>query len=362
MKRILSFCLVLLFIINLTACSNGNAETEVLKEQVTQLNNEIEIFKEQVTQLNIEIEFLKEQVVQLNIQIENSGEQILQLQEQEQDTPILNNIQSKPTINIGEGDLLVDYLLNGAPSGVTGFFLQAGVWGDARDVDIKAVLQSVLDVYSDTYGEEYISRHNKYTIIISGSPPRTYEGLFGIQINANDTYWAFYMYEFGHELYHYTDGIYSGENRHQWFEEMLANMHSLYILDTLAEKWKANPPYINWIDYVSAIKLVYEVYSEVESIGLFGQELADFCKENISSWEQDPYDDKQRRYNTLSPILYNEIFKDNPNAWGALKTLHNIGACEELTFEQYLKKWHDECDNKEKEIVEKIAQIFYIDL
>ncbi len=48
---------------------------------------------------------------------------------------------------------------------VPGLYLERNVWGEAQNNDVLAVLQSVFEVYTDTYGGDYMARTNLHTVI-----------------------------------------------------------------------------------------------------------------------------------------------------------------------------------------------------
>jgi hypothetical protein len=82
------------------------------------------------------------------------------------------------------------------------FALQEDVWGVARDVEVMAVLQSVLDVFSNMYGDEYILRHECISAIAwtSNNHPGFLEGdiesignVRGIKLCAKNQEWGRYI-------------------------------------------------------------------------------------------------------------------------------------------------------------------------
>jgi hypothetical protein len=250
---------------------------------------------------------------------------------------------------------------------IPGLFLQKGVWGEARDKDVLAVLQSVWGVYSDSYESEYILRKGIHTEIKKSTKgyPTTLSDLSAICLSADNRLWAKYIFQFSHELYHYTTGDGKGYVRHQWFEEAIAEMHSIYVLDILADKWESDAPYENWTDYAPAIRDYYDSLLSDDDFGMYGSQLAQFYKDNRDTLEKNPYfaaEDDRRVVNALAPILYKDVFKNNGGAWETLKILHTMGRSENLTFEEYINLWYDKCDQTQKETVKKIAGILEIEL
>ncbi len=133
---------------------------------------------------------------------------------------------------------------------------------------------------------------------------------------------------------------------HQWFEEAIAETHSLYVLDVLAERWKTDAPYSNWIDYASAIREYYDDRVLTDDMGLSGTRLAEYYKTNRDTLEQNPYttaEDGERIVHNLALVLYEDVFRNDSTAWEAFKTLHSIGRCENLTFEEYMNEWYAQC-------------------
>ncbi|MCL2743903.1 MAG: hypothetical protein FWE67_08630 [Planctomycetaceae bacterium] len=258
-----------------------------------------------------------------------------------------------------------------------GLYVQTGVWGNAREDNVKAVLQSVLDVYSDAYGGDYVLRRQKVTTVTkTAGIPMALSNLSEIHLNTTNMFWCQYIYQFAHELYHYTCGILIAQTRHQWFEEMLAEMHSLFVLDMLAEKWKTNAPYPNWVDFAPEIRRYYENVTKNSDIGLDERKLAALFKENrkiLESKATIPYDKTAGKPDenaegirfayTFAPVLYKEVFRNNPDAWEALKVLHAMGKCGELTFEEYLSRWYKQCGTAgKKSVVKKTASVMGVEL
>jgi hypothetical protein len=249
----------------------------------------------------------------------------------------------------------------------SGLYLQKGVWGEARDIDVLAVLQSVADVYAETYGNEYISRLDLHTVITKSlyEYPMLLSDLSAIWLSASNRSWARYMFQFSHELYHYIGDDGDADDRHQWFEEAIAAMHSLYVLDILAEEWETDAPYDNWIDYAPAIRDYYDNLLNDNDYGIYGFELAQYYKANRESLEENPYyiiKDDRRAVDALAPILYSDVFKDNTEAWEALTVLHTMEDCNDYTFEDYINEWYDKCSEGQKSVVMEVAYILDIDL
>ena len=280
-------------------------------------------------------------------------------------------------VNDEEGGISSSAKIELLPDVPSGLFLQKDVWGDAVNENVQAVLQSVFNVFSNIYGSEYILRKNKSTIIKRASLPRTLTDLSAIHLETKDRFWCQYMYQFAHELYHYTCGDPAEYVRHQWFEEMIAEMHSLYVLDAVADKWETDPPYPNWSSFTPSIREYYDNAVRNDDIGMNDRELARFFKENRVILEKKPYiqfhkttkvlderadDESIRLASAFSPILYKEVFKKDNNAWEALKVVHEMGRCEDLSFEEFINEWHSRCDDTRKGAVYKIANMMEVEL
>ena len=241
--------------------------------------------------------------------------------------------------------------------------LQRGVWGDALDHDVLVVLEAVLDTYGTVFGMDYMLRSPGNTRI-EPSPyghPKTMDNHLVIYLSATDSHWCWYMYQFGHELFHFAAQNNSGY-RHQWFEEALAHMGSLYVLDTLKEAWKAEPPGSYRYNYADAITEYYNKTLEDSRLNYTKHELAALRKEKDTDLEKDPYYGDRKIINAIAVCFYEEVFKGNTAAWGAFKTLSEIGPADDLTFDEYLNLWFTTCENRYQVYIKKIADILEVKL
>jgi hypothetical protein len=256
-----------------------------------------------------------------------------------------------------------------------GVYMETGVWGDAVDADVREVLQSVMDCFTDVYGGEYVLRHGKPLVIVKAldGTPTTYESLTELELSVTDRLWSKYIYQFSHELYHYTTGMASGDDRHSWFDEALAEAHSFYALDVLAEEWKTDAPYDNWRDYASDIRDYYNNLAIADDFGIYGHDLAEYYKENRILLELYPtvrYDGETGEFTTtgngnrivdaLSLALYQNAMRGNSNVWAALKVRNQLGVRDDLSFEEYMREWYRLCDANGKATVKKFAGVLEI--
>jgi hypothetical protein len=250
-------------------------------------------------------------------------------------------------------------------AGRPGLYLKKGVWGTEKDEDVLKAYQSILDVYADLYGGEYVMRKALHTVIKSnpsGNSNITYD-LTAIGINAADADWPVHVRSFSHELYHYTSTIAAANRRHQWFEETIASMHSLYVLDELAITWGTDDTYSDLRNYADALSRYSNFLMTHYDLGLSGSRLAAYYKDNRAALEDNPYTAVSGGGSftrNLASILYKEVFKDSRDSWGALKVLHSMGNRSELTFGEYINEWYDRCGRSQKETVKKIADIMGI--
>jgi hypothetical protein len=259
------------------------------------------------------------------------------------------------------------------------WFLQPAVWGDAEDGDVLAVLQMAADIFADRYGSEYIHRHEKPLKVEKnplGNGFSTGEiDLSAIYLGISAHYWDYYICHFAHELYHYLMGRFESGKRHLWFDEMLAEVHSLYVLNEIAENWESISPHKSWIHKQRKIENRYRSKVFLNDTGIRGSELADLFKDkreilennatvewNHKTGELEDSVGINRFVYSLSHTLYHDVFKNNSKVWEAMKVFGEMGYNEDLTFEELLSEWYSRCEKDAKPVVQSIASIFEIEL
>jgi hypothetical protein len=142
----------------------------------------------------------------------------------------------------------------------TGVRVASGDWGNAAPDEIEILLNAVA-------GEmlKHFPGHQLDPIVVSPSrsgPVVLYQKgaqhEYQILLAAKGDRWAEYVYEFSHELFHvlanYEYHAPPRQARHQWFEEMLCETVSLYMLKRFSLTWEQSPPKDEWRYYATDLR------------------------------------------------------------------------------------------------------------
>jgi len=210
-------------------------------------------------------------------------------------------------------------------------------WGEVATADIARVLESTARELAPLFPGDAPAR-----VLVSptGSAPmvlfqRTPGGEFHIVLHARNSNWAHYAYEFAHELGHIlTNYERHARNpqgaRHQWFEEALCEMLSVYALRRMAARTPetAGAPYAGFADMV---------LSEQHRRDAHGMDLAAWLQSNESALRADPY---QRKRNEAATMRLLEIFS-RESRLKALAYLNLTDTPVPATFRAYLEEWRE---------------------
>ena len=208
-------------------------------------------------------------------------------------------------------------------------------WGDADPARIMVVLE-------DTARELQVlsSGDAPLRILVSPAPrgpmtlfERTPRGEHHVLLSARGSNWAHYAYEFAHELGHILTNY--GQQvrdpvaaRHQWFEESVCEMLSIYALRRLAARAPDDfgAPYAGFADLV---------LGEPHRRAARAVDLAAWLQANEAALRADPY---QRARNDVVTMRLLEIF-GRESRLRALAYLNRGDAPPPEGFREYLEAW-----------------------
>jgi hypothetical protein len=159
---------------------------------------------------------------------------------------------------------------------------------------------------------------------------------YGINITGPDTtLYCQIVFQLAHEMGHVFIDPYKGG----WFSESVANAMIYVCLDALAEKWKTNPPYANWVSYAPnfASYSAEDQASHLRYYNLKSTEDAHaWVKTNLP--ETIRKGDFDRPMQFVSALVLWDIFKQHPKSLGAIVKLGeatgNDGAVDFLKWRQ----------------------------
>lgn len=240
--------------------------------------------------------------------------------------------------------------------------VREGGWGNANTRDIRDVLVAVAREL-----QERIPGRPLAPIVVSHStrsPISLYErgprGEYQVQLTARDDRWAGYVYEFAHEFCHILGNYdrhphFQAAGAHQWFEEALCEVSSLYTLERFAVEWQIAPPSPRLQAYAqelhaSADRFLAEKHRRLAP----GQTLAAWYAEHAQRLRSGAYD-RDRNEVVATQLL--PLFEENPELWEALGYL-NLDA-PGGSFEQYLRTWHDNAPPELRDSISYVMALFF---
>ena len=208
-------------------------------------------------------------------------------------------------------------------------------WGDADPARIMVVLE---DTARELQGLFPGDAPLKVLVSPTARVPmvlfeRTARGEHHVLLRARGSNWAHYAYEFAHELGHiltnygrHARAPYSG--RHQWFEEAICEMLSVYALRRLAARAPDDfgAPYAGFADLV---------LGEPHRRAALGIDLASWLQANESALRADPY---QRVRNEAVAMRLLGVF-EGESRLRALAYLNVADTPPPEGFRDYLEQW-----------------------
>ena len=215
--------------------------------------------------------------------------------------------------------------------------VENGNWGATSLTAVRAVLASAADVLLKAFG---ISPDAPVCVARWDQDPRVFYDMrpYEIRISARDTHWCQYAYQFSHELCHVMTGFDRfKEHRHNWFEESLCELASLFVLHRLAEVWAEEPPlHVHVASEFAPNHATYaEGIEESYRLPLDGTSL-EFLTENIETLEADPF---RRDLNGAVAVALLDYFLRDPTLWRDCLSLNQWNPSADSTLSDYLESW-----------------------
>ena len=213
--------------------------------------------------------------------------------------------------------------------------IENGNWGGTSLRTVRAVLESTFDVLLDAFGKlpdapVCVARWNQDPRVFYDYRP------YEIRINAHDTYWCQYVYQFSHELCHVmTNFDRHKEHKHKWLEESLCELASLFVLHRLATTWKDHPP----AEIAGAVEFAphFRAYADdVGNVQTDRHDLPHWLTKHIDTLEANPFNRELNR--TLAVTLLDRFLED-PSLWRDCGWLDHWDPSANETFRDYLDSW-----------------------
>ncbi len=210
-------------------------------------------------------------------------------------------------------------------------------WGATSLLAVLAVLESAYAILIDVFGTPpdapvRVARWDQDPRTLYGKRP------YEIRLSARDRYWCQYVYQFSHELSHVmTHFDRYKEHKHNWFEESLCEMASLFVLHRLATVWVEDPP--PDIFGASGFAPNHRAYAEqIEAThrAVLSGTLPEWFAGNIGDLRADPY---RRELNGVVAVSLLDRFRDDPSLWRDCGWLNHWDPRSDATFSDYLDSW-----------------------
>ena len=207
--------------------------------------------------------------------------------------------------------------------------IENGNWGGASLAAVHAVLESAYEVLVQAF-----DRHPDAPIHVAwwNESPQVFYGCrpYQMRISARDTYWCQYVYQFSHELCHVmTNFDRHKEHKHNWFEESLCELASLFVLHRLADGWREHPP-----------PRVLEAEAFAPNFKTYADEIAQRHEHpgdgGLRAWLAGNPDHELN--GTLAVALLGRFLED-PSLWRDCGRLNCWDVTANATFESYLEAW-----------------------
>lgn len=232
-------------------------------------------------------------------------------------------------------------------------------WGASELADIRKVCESAATMLTthlpnDDFAPIMVQRDKSGPITFYR---RGQGNEYIVKLDTSDRAWAQLAFQFAHEFCHVVCNYRDVTNQQLWFEETLCECASLYALRQMAIEWKTNAPYSNWQSY--ATSLGDYAADRIATYGGRKDSIAQFYQTHQTELYKTG---TNRDLNTYLAIRLLPLFETTPTAWQALRYI-NLGPAEEnMSFQAYLKGWHDRAPKKHRTFIRQIATEFDLKL
>lgn len=233
-------------------------------------------------------------------------------------------------------------------------------WGSAARDEVETLLNAVADELTGGAAHGLVS-----PIVVryaAGSPvtlfDKGHDGEYRVHLSARNRGWAQYAYQFGHELCHilsnYDARAHDAVRRTtQWFEEALCEAAGLYVLRSMAVRWRTDAPYPGWEAYAPSLasyaeRLVTEPHRRLPP----GESAASWLELRLATLAADPYrrDDNEVVANLLLPL-----FERDSARWVVLRYLNLAPAASADGLAGYFREWRKDAPDEHRAFIDALA-------
>ena len=235
-----------------------------------------------------------------------------------------------------------------------------GDWGDAGIAEIETLLHLVASELWRFFPDRAPS---KLVVIANQRGPFAFyqkgpNGEYVILLSAKNRRWAQYVYQFSHEVCH----ILSNHDRHakpnQWFEEAMCEAAALFTLRSMASTWESSPPFPDWKDYASNLRVYAErLFREPHRTLPRETPVGTWYAANQQAVRENPY---LRDKNEVCANLLLPLFERNPEHWAAIGYLNLDRNAVAANFMEYLESWRSAVPPKHREFISEVISLFKV--
>ena len=241
-----------------------------------------------------------------------------------------------------------------------------GGWGNASTKDIRAILLSAAnEIWQNCPGEHLKS----IRVYRRGDYPLTdfvhdWRGRIRVGLNCQDTRWAQFAFQFGHEFCHTLAqhstvalrGWHPPRHANLWFEESVCETGSLFVLQRLAATWQQNAPYETWRAYAPAMaKYASDRLAKPEHQLPADTTFAVWFRQNESALR---VNSMLREKNVIIARQMLPFFEAEPAGWDAACYL-NLGAHQQgKPLSQHLSEWQNNSPPALHPFLARLAALF----
>ena len=239
-------------------------------------------------------------------------------------------------------------------------------WGMASPGDITAIVQSAGEQIWEHCGgvqldpiRVYHRRDFPVTDIL-----RDWRGRISIGLASQDTRWAQFAFQFGHEFCHALTqhsgigkrGWHNLRHANMWFEESLCETGSLFALRRMAENWRTAPPFPQWRNYAPAFSMYASARLALPQHRLpMGVPFSTWFHQNEPALRECA---TLREKNTIIASQMLPVLEATPSGWAALCFL-NLGSRDaKKPFIRHLTEWEQNAPSELRPFVSRIAAVF----
>ena len=178
-----------------------------------------------------------------------------------------------------------------------------------------------------------------------------------VMITPTGSIWNQQIYQFAHELAHTLMRHRNGTKHNLWFEESIAEMASIYVLDRVGEEWKKKSPIPGTEGYAKHFTSYALNYKNKKSSKLpAGMTFAKWFKENRQKLIDGKGDARDLQRTIALHIL--PMVEKNPKYWGAFYYLDESKTAKVISFVKGMQEWQKNSPREYHPFIKDIKKLF----